>query len=569
MKKILLLTFLVFSVIHSNAQWEIVTQNIGNGVTARTDIEIAADGTIYLAYLYYSGGTYNGYVKKYTGSNWEIVGAGSIFGLSSFFRFDLEIASDGTLFIAYNDETTGQRKMSVSKFNGSEWELVGAQGFSSGEIQFPQMAFDSNDVPYVVYRDFANGHDATVQKFNGAEWELVGEAGFTQAGAWCTSIILDHNDIPYVSFMDWANGQKISVERFIDGQWEEVGSSGFSIGEAWTTNMGVDINNVPYVIYDDQGDGDNSYLKKWNGSSWETVGGSSISENGGLSPNFVFDQNNDVYVVYQDYNVSQAPASVKKLVDNNWEFLGESGFAQTNCQYTSIAVDNEASAYVAYVEMYNGQSLTVARYPQEIIFPPTQQASDIVFSNTGENSVDIGWTNGNGSNRILFMKEGNEGEVGPVNNTTYTANPIFGLGEEINGWYCVYNGEDNTVSTSGLSANIEYRVMICEYNGQAGEEKYLTVSANGNPANFTTLVSSFNETTRPIIQFYPNPTNGIINLSGIFKIGRLEITNLNGRTIYTSDTSPSQIDLSNKPKGIYFLKTQFENQIIIRKIIIK
>ena len=349
MKKPLLIIFLLFS-IFLNAQWEIVTQNIGYGVTARTDIEIAPDGTIYLAYLSYSSGAYHGIVKKYTGPGWETVGSGSVFELGSFFRFDLEIASDGTLFIAYNDETTGDRKISVSKFNGSDWELVGAQGFSAGEIQFPQMAFDSNDVPYVVYRDFANGHDATVQKFNGSEWELVGEAGFTTGGAWCTSIILDHNDVPFVSFMDWANGQKISVERFVGGQWEAVGSPGFSIGEAWTTNLGVGANNVVYVIYDDQGDGDNSYLKSWNGDTWETVGGGSISDNAGLDANFTFDNNNGIYAVYQDYNVSQAPASVKKLVNNNWEYLGEAGFPGTNCRYTSIAIDDEGSVFIAYVE---------------------------------------------------------------------------------------------------------------------------------------------------------------------------------------------------------------------------
>jgi len=366
MKKPLLLTILLFSIIISNAQWEIVTQNIGNGVTARTDIEIAPDGTIYMAYLSYSSGDYHGMVKKYNGSSWETVGNGSIFEQSTYYRFDMEIASDGTLFIAYNDETTGERKMSVSKFNGSDWELVGAQGFSDGEIQFPQMAFDSNDAPYVVYRDFSNGHDATVQKFNGTDWELVGEAGFTESGAWCTSIILDQDDIPYVSYQDWANGQKISVNRFIDGEWEAVGSPGFSIAEAWTTDMGIDAENVPYIMYNDQGDNDNTYMKKWNGGSWETVGGGSVSTDAGLDANFIFDVYNNIYVVFQDYSVSQAPASVKKLVDNNWQYLGDAGFAGTNCRYTTITIDNEGFILIAYVEMYNGQSLTVAKYPTQI-----------------------------------------------------------------------------------------------------------------------------------------------------------------------------------------------------------
>ena len=365
MKKTLLLAALLFSMLITVAQWQVVTQNIGNGGTARTDIEVAPDGTIYIAYLSFSG-SYYGIVKKYTGSNWETVGAGPIFELSSFFRFDLEIDSDGNLYIAYNDESSGERKMSVSKFNGSTWDIVGVQGFSEGEIQFPQLAFNNSNTPYVVYRDFANDHDATVQKYNGSDWEVVGEAGFTQGGAWCTSITVDQNDIPFVSYMDWTTGQKISVDRFNDGQWEHVGDPGFSIGEAWESDIKTDNNNIPYVIYDDQGDNDNCYLKKWNGTFWETIGGGSVSSNAGLDPGFVFDKENDVYVVFQDYSVSQAPASVKKLVDGNWEYLGEAGFAGTNCQFPSIAIDDGGSIFIAYVEMYNGQTLTCAEYPQEI-----------------------------------------------------------------------------------------------------------------------------------------------------------------------------------------------------------
>ena len=558
----------------SNAQWQIIDQNIGNGVTARTDIEIAPDGTIYLAYLLYSGGAYNGYVKKYTGSNWEMIGAESIFSLSSFYRFELEIASDGTLYIAYNDETTGDRKMSVSKFNGSNWELVGTQGFSDGEIQFPQMAFDSNDVPYVVYRDFANGHDATVQKFNGTDWEPVGEVGFTEAGAWCTSIILDHDDVPYVSYMDWANGQKISVDRFVEGAWEAVGNPGFSIGEAWTTNMGVDANNVPHVIYDDQGDSDNSYLKRWNGSSWETLGGGSISGNGGLSPDFVFDQSNNIYTVYQDYDISQAPASVKKLIGNNWEYIGEAGFAGTNCQFTSIAIDNDGAIFVSYVEMYNGQALTVAKYPQEIVFPPTQQASNIVFDDISGNSIDIIWTNGNGNKRLVFIKEGFEGGVEPVENNTYAANSIFGSGDEINGWYCVYNGEDNAISVLGLTVDTDYRLMVCEYNGQEGEEKYLTVTETGNPANVVTLVSSINESVEPNIRLYPNPTNGIVNLTipqvPDKNLCKLEISDITGKTIYSRRqfpvNGPLQFDISNLRKGLCVVKITLGDHVYTQKL---
>ncbi len=341
-----------------------------------------------------------------------------------------------------------------------------------------------------------------------------------------------------------------------------------------------------YVIYGDQGDVDNSYLKSWNGNSWETIGGGSISDNAGLDANFTFDNNNDIYAVYQDYDVSQAPASVKKLVDNNWEYLGEAGFPGTNCRYTSIAIDNEGAVFIAYVEMYNGQALTVAKYPQEIIAAPTQQSSDVVFGNIGGNSVDMTCTNGNGSKRAVFMKEGNFGEVGPIDNITYTANSIFGLGDEIDGWFCIYNGDDNLVSVSGLTLNTAYRAMVCDYNGEVGTEKYLTLMATGNPANFTTLIYGINETKKQDWVVYPNPSNGnftIENLTGFHPdnyrdLLGLEITNFTGKTILTQAQEhapvPLQIDVSRTMehaplRGIYFLKIITKDEIFTKKLIIQ
>lgn len=57
--------------------------------------------------------------------------------------------------------------MTVKKFDGVSWEFVGYQGFSEGEIQFPQMDFDSNDIPYVSYMDWANGQKISVDRFVG------------------------------------------------------------------------------------------------------------------------------------------------------------------------------------------------------------------------------------------------------------------------------------------------------------------------------------------------------------------------------------------------------------------
>ena len=71
---------------------------------------------------------------------------------------------------------------------------------------------------------------------------------------------------------------------------------------------------------------------------------------------------------------------------------------------------------------------------------------------------------------------------------------------------------------------------------------------------------------------YPNPTTGIFNLKASERPLSVEITDVSGQIIYTSQIQnfkTSQIDISNQPKGIYFIKIQTENRIYTDKIILK
>ena len=78
------------------------------------------------------------------------------------------------------------------------------------------------------------------------------------------------------------------------------------------------------------------------------------------------------------------------------------------------------------------------------------------------------------------------------------------------------------------------------------------------------------------ISIYPNPTNGIIkiNLEEFAKTSRVSniiITDITGKIIinYQLSSTNSKIDISNQPAGIYFIKIQTENKIIVKKIIKK
>lgn len=113
----------------------------------------------------------------------------------------------------------------------------------------------------------------------------------------------------------------------------------------------------------------------------------------------------------------------------------------------------------------------------------------------------------------------------------------------------------------------------------AGDLEYKTMGEIYDSFIQCELISSVEDNTfeKSDIKLYPNPTTGVFtveggNLSaGQASIQSVEILNINGQTIYSSNDLKSsykfQLDLSNQPKGIYFVKIQSKNYINVKKII--
>ena len=168
---------------------------------------------------------------------------------------------------------------------------------------------------------------------------------------------------------------------------------------------------------------------------------------------------------------------------------------------TTYSVNTNLTSNTAYyyrVRAYNSggtssssNTITLTTAPS----PPTTQAQSVVFSNIYATQMKIDWTNGNGANRVVFIKEGSADNASPSDYTTYTANTHFKSGTQIGatGWYCIYNSNGTTVTVNGLMPGTSYRVMVCEYNGTGGLEAYNSNSASNNPSNQTMVMVLINE----------------------------------------------------------------------------
>lgn len=73
------------------------------------------------------------------------------------------------------------------------------------------------------------------------------------------------------------------------------------------------------------------------------------------------------------------------------------------------------------------------------------------------------------------------------------------------------------------------------------------------------------------INIYPNPTKGKLNINCDFNLKSIEVLNIMGKVIYRSTPNNLQtvyeIDLSNVPKGIYFVKINDGVKIYNKKVV--
>ena|GEM_PF-1846275 len=124
---------------------------------------------------------------------------------------------------------------------------------------------------------------------------------------------------------------------------------------------------------------------------------------------------------------------------------------------------------------------------------PTVQATNINFSAVSSTDITATWTNGDGANRVVFVKEGAQGTItAPVDGTTYTASNNWNSGSPTgtqlgtSGYYCVYNGTGNSIALNTLNPSSTYWFYVFENNGTGASSKYLTTAGTNNPLSQAT-----------------------------------------------------------------------------------
>lgn len=133
---------------------------------------------------------------------------------------------------------------------------------------------------------------------------------------------------------------------------------------------------------------------------------------------------------------------------------------------------------------------------------PSTQVSGLSVTNLRDTQATIPWTSGDGSNRLVVVKQGSAVNFTPSNSTTYTgvSSDFSSATDQGSENYIVYNGTGGTVSVTGLTAETTYHVQVFEfcsdspnYNTTNAPTTSFTTSATPsviNSEDFTTCGSS-------------------------------------------------------------------------------
>ena len=198
---------------YKNGNWETMgVSYISSGGGSWARLALDSKGVPYVSWVDFFAGQ-KMYVSKLVGEIWLAIGDEPVSheNLISKNCQDLAIDADGNVYIAYCVKGTDQ--LAVYRHNGSEWELLG-DNIADGTVKGIDVAIDSEQNFYVAYADGGSEDKVSVVKYNGTEWSYVGQRGFTESKTDSYMAMTLHNDSPCVVYTDVAKGSKASAKYY-------------------------------------------------------------------------------------------------------------------------------------------------------------------------------------------------------------------------------------------------------------------------------------------------------------------------------------------------------------------
>jgi hypothetical protein len=156
--------------------------------------------------------------------------------------------------------------------------------------------------------------------------------------------------------------------------------------------------------------------------------------------------------------------STQAIVSTDWHLntsqYFNKGLVSTAMNYSNIDADGN--------QRIEHDTIDIGPYELKIAKPSIGNRLAVV-SQPSPGIVQMAWKNTDSDRYLLFVNENisGSGSVELTNGLNYTSNNRYGLGENSNNWYCIYNGTDTTVTITGLLQGTNYKAMLITANGSS------------------------------------------------------------------------------------------------------
>lgn len=229
-------------------------------------------------------------------SGWTTVGAGDAGAIAPNAAYYGKIAVAGSIPYAVYQDYSNSGKLTVLKLASGKWSPVGTAGFTADEPDYYTLYVDGT-TPYVAYTSYTTSSVTvvTVMKFNGSAWVLVGAAGFATSYGYGLISLIVSSGTPYIGFIDGSS--QLQIMTFNGSSWTSVG--GLPVSTYASTCALAVVNGSIYVAYNDETKS-LMVLAMWNGTAWAQVATSSYTMDEDYGQ-YLGVSNNTLYLIYYNY----------------------------------------------------------------------------------------------------------------------------------------------------------------------------------------------------------------------------------------------------------------------------
>jgi hypothetical protein len=137
-------------------------------------------------------------------------------------------------------------------------------------------------------------------------------------------------------------------------------------------------------------------------------------------------------------------------------------------------------------------------------------------------------------------------------------------------------GMDSWLSADITSGNTDATITLTAQENTLSEPRTDTIAVSCNCVSDQTIIVTQSGNTISVsnlknsnIKIYPNPTNHALHIEGLQKHTKGSIYNGNGRIINTSTISDNnaEINVSELPAGLYILKLDVDDRVVVKKFV--